>query len=144
MEKAVREIFDPDRVRSRQRVLREDHDPLTERVIGAAIDVHRALGPGFVESVYEEALCMEMASRKIPFTRQHTIRVTYKDKDVGECRLDFLVDNELVVELKAVESLTALFAGQVVSYLRAANLRKGLLINFNVPLLKDGVRRITL
>ena len=87
---------------------------------------------------------MEMASQSIPFVRQHRIHVQYKGKDVGESRLDFLVANELVVELKAVEALTPLFTGQVVSYLRAANLNKGLLINFNIPLLKDGIRRITL
>ncbi len=117
---------------------------LSEQVIGAAIEVHRELGPGFLESVYEEALCCELTTRKIAFGRQVVVAVNYKGVMVGENRLDLLVDKRLIVELKAVEEIEPIHRAQVISYLRATGLFLGLLINFNVPVLKDGIRRIVL
>ena len=119
-------------------------DRLAHEVIGAAIEVHRVLGPGFLEPVYEEALALELGLRHIPFARQVAIGVDYKGHAVGEGRLDYLVGGILIVELKAVEALAPIHAAQVMSYLKAAHQPLGLLINFNVPLLKDGVRRIIL
>mgnify|MGYP001074191660 CR=1 FL=1 len=119
-----------------------DVDELARRVIGAAIEVHRHLGPGFLESVYEEALCVELELRQIPFDRQRSISVDYKGRSVGQGRLDLLVGDKLLVELKAVDRLAPIHNAQVISYLKATRMHLGLLINFNVPLLKDGVRRI--
>lgn len=119
-------------------------DRLTHEVIGAAIEVHRTLGPGYLESVYEEALAIEFALRGIPFTRQVVIAVDYKGHSVGESRLDFLVGGQLVTELKAVEVLIPIHSAQVISYLKTTGRSLGLLINFNVGLLKDGVKRVVL
>jgi GxxExxY protein len=119
-------------------------DDLAHRVIGAAIEVHRHLGPGFLEVVYEEALAIELRLRGIPFERQKLIVVGYKNAAVGEGKLDLLVDDCLIVELKAVEALAAIHKAQVISYLRATRLRLGLLINFNVPILKNGLQRVIL
>lgn len=122
----------------------QEQDRLAHAVIGAAIEVHRALGPGFLESVYEEALCVELELRRIPYTRQHTIALNYKGHRVGEGRLDLLVADQLVVELKAVESLLPIHHAQLMSYLKGLRLPLGLLINFNVPVLKTGIKRIVL
>ena len=119
-------------------------DELAHRVIGAAIEVHRLLGPAFLESVYEEALCVELALRDIRFARQVPISVSYKGERVGESRLDLLVDDSLVVELKAVESIAPIHFAQVLSYLRAARLPLGLIISFNVDVLQRGIRRVVL
>jgi GxxExxY protein len=117
-------------------------EELTHAVIGAAIEVHRALGPGYLESVYEEALCTELTARYIPFVRQHVIAVDYKGHRVGESRADFIVGGALIVELKAVEKLAELHTAQVLSYLKATRLSLALLINFNVPTLKHGIKRV--
>jgi GxxExxY protein len=117
-------------------------DSLAKAVIGAAIEVHRVLGPGFLENVYDEALAVELKSSGIPFERQKSMSVDYKGHAVGEGRMDLLVDGCLVVELKAVDSLAPIHTAQVISYLKATRLSLGLLINFNVPLLKDGIKRI--
>jgi GxxExxY protein len=122
----------------------EELDVLARKVIGAAIEVHRVLGAGFLESVYEEALCLELSSRNILFIRQPAIAVEYKGHFVGEGRLDILVENQLVVELKAVEALAAIHTAQVLSYLKTTGYKLGLLINFNVPILKYGLKRIAL
>jgi GxxExxY protein len=119
-------------------------DGLTEAVIGAAIDVHRVLGPGFPEAVYERALCIELAARSIEFVQQAVVLVNYKDAPVGEARLDVLVADKLVVELKSVEAYSPVHRAQVLSYLRATGLPLGLLINFNVRVLRDGIRRVVL
>jgi GxxExxY protein len=111
-------------------------------VIGAAIEVHRTLGPGYLESVYEEALGIELSERKIAIQRQHPISVLYKGKAVGEGRLDILVDDQLIVELKAVETLLPVHKAQLISYLKASRLRLGLLVNFNVSVLRDGIQRV--
>jgi GxxExxY protein len=119
-------------------------DRLAHTVIGAAIDVHREIGPGFLESVYQNALCYELDLRHIRYVSQAPVSVTYKGHSVGEGRIDILVEKRLVVELKAVEAYEAIHHAQVISYLKATNLFLGLLINFNMPILKDGIRRIIL
>jgi len=119
-------------------------DQLARAVIDAAIEVHRMPGPGYLESVYEEALCIELSLRGIPFLRQVLVAVDYKGHPVGESRLDLLVGGTLVVELKAVDALGPVHSAQMFSYLRATGHHLGLLINFNVPLLKEGIRRIVL
>lgn len=113
-------------------------------VIGAAIEVHRSLGPGYGESVYEKALAHELKLRGIPFARQSDFELTYKGETVGAGRLDFLVDGCLIVELKAVEAIGLLHIAQAISYLRATELRLALIINFNVPVLTQGIRRVVL
>jgi GxxExxY protein len=117
-------------------------DDLARQVIGAAIEVHRILGPGFLESVYEEALAIEFALRDIPFERQKPIVLVYKDKPVGDSRLDFLVGQELVVELKAIEIVHPIHPAKVIKYVRITGLDLGLIINFHVEQLKDGIKRI--
>jgi GxxExxY protein len=117
-------------------------DQLARAVIGAAIEVHRALGPGYLESVYEEALGIELKLRGIPFVSQVPVGVAYKGCQIGEGRLDILVDNILIVELKAVEALAPIHMAQVISYLKMTGLKLGLLINFNVPVLKEGIKRV--
>ncbi|MBE9214342.1 GxxExxY protein [Plectonema cf. radiosum LEGE 06105] len=119
-------------------------EQLTYGVIGAAIEVHRILGAGFLESVYQEALAVEFSQRKIPYRDQFPIAVSYKGHPVGEGRLDFLVSDILVVELKAVENLTSKHEAQVISYLKTTQKPLGLLINFNVPILKQGIKRLIL
>jgi GxxExxY protein len=117
-------------------------DALAQRVIGAAIEVHRHLGPGYLEAAYAKALSIEMAERGIEHLREAPIRLQYKGRDLGEGRLDFLVSERLVIELKAVDALNDLHRAQVMAYLKATGHPLGLLINFNVPRLADGIRRI--
>lgn len=119
-------------------------DALAHAVIGAAIEVHRHLGPGYLEAVYEEALAIEFHLLGIKAARQPPVSVQYKGHAVGNGRLDFLVGGLLVVELKTVDALGPIHKAQVLSYLRATGLSLGLLINFNVPVLKDGIQRIIL
>jgi GxxExxY protein len=122
-----------------------DHDQeISETVIGCAIEVHRVLGPGLLEATYEEALCAELEDRGVPFSRQVALPVIYKGRPVGEYRLDLVVADTVVVELKATERLDPVFGAQVLTYLRASGKRVGLLINFNTRLLKDGVKRFVL
>ncbi len=115
---------------------------ITETIIGAAIEVHRALGPGLLESVYEECLCRELSLRGIPFERQRSLPVEYKGLrlDCGY-RLDLLVADTVVVEIKAVESLLPIHEAQLLTYLRLGGWKVGLLINFNVAVLRQGIRR---
>lgn len=117
-------------------------DQLAYAVIGAAIEVHKVLGPGFLESIYEEALCLELGLRQIPFESQVPVGVTYKGQTIGKNRLDLVVGNSLIVELKAVEGLEAIHSAQLLSYLKAMGLQLGLLINFNVIILRNGIKRI--
>ena len=117
-------------------------DQLAHTVIGAAIAVHRALGPGYLESVYEEAYCVELHYQAVPFERQCKIGVHYRGRVVGEGRLDLLVAKILPVELKAVEALAPIHQAQLLSYLKMTGLPLGLLINFNVPILKQGIKRV--
>jgi GxxExxY protein len=122
----------------------EQKDPLTEKIIGCAIEVHRVLGPGLLEASYEAALAIEFQSAAISFQRQLVIPVTYKGQAIGEHHLDFLVENAVIVELKSVERFDPIFEAQVLTYLRLSGKRRGLLINFNSRLLKDGVKRFVL
>jgi GxxExxY protein len=115
---------------------------LTDAIIGAAIEVHRTLGPGLLESVYEECLALELASAGIRAERQRAVPVRYKarDLDLG-FKLDLLVEDSVVVELKAVEKLLPVHEAQLLSYLRLGSWRVGLLINFNEVVLRHGIRR---
>ena len=112
------------------------------RVIGAAIEVHRHLGPGYLESIYHRALCVELRLRGISFEVQRRIDVVYKGESLHGQKLDLVVESLVVVEVKAVSQLEEIHGSQVVSYLRATGLRVGLLINFNSVVLKAGIRRI--
>nr|VFJ63503.1 MAG: GxxExxY protein [Candidatus Kentron sp. FW] len=118
---------------------------LTQEIIGGAIEVHRALGPGLLESAYEMALCHELHLRHIPFQRQLALPLEYKGihLDCGY-RLDLIVADRAVVEVKAVERLLAVHEAQILTYLRLGGWHVGLLINFNVPVLREGIRRIVL
>jgi len=122
----------------------ETKDPLTEKIIGCAIEVHKVLGPGLLEASYEAALAIEFEAVKLNFQRQPIVPVNYKGRLVGEHRLDFLVENAVVVELKRVERFDPIFEAQVLAYLRVTGKDRGLLINFNSRLLKDGLKRYRL
>ncbi len=124
--------------------MEEELEGFAHAVIGAAIEVHRLLGPGLAEAVYEEALCVELGIRDIYYVRQPLVSVLYKGRTVGDNRLDLLVANMLVVELKSVEVLLPVHKAQLVAYLKITNNRLGLLINFNVPYLKEGLNRVIL
>lgn len=113
-------------------------------VVDAAFEVHRTIGPGFGELVYEKALAVELALRGVPFTRQARVVVAYKGHCVGEGQVDMLVRDLLVVELKCVSALLPVHTAQLLTYLKATNRQLGLLINFEVALLKSGVKRVIL
>jgi GxxExxY protein len=115
---------------------------LTFDIIGSAMDVHRILGPGYLENVYQAALEVELRLRGIAFSSQHSFALDYKGHEVGHGKLDLFVAGKVIVELKAVDQLTPLHRAQLMNYLRANGVRLGLLINFNVPILKEGIRRI--
>jgi GxxExxY protein len=119
-----------------------EQEELTEKVIGAAIEVHRELGPGLLESAYEAALAHELGMRGVCFARQKEMPVRYKGFliEVGY-RLDILVEDAVIVELKAVTEMHPIYEAQLITYLRLAGCRVGLLINFNVPRLMDGLTR---
>src|SRR6266404_2471051 len=121
---------------------RKGLNELTEIVIGCAIEVHRALGPGLLESTYEMCLCRELSLRNIPFERQKPIPVIYKGVKL-DCgyRADVVVDGSVLVEIKAINSLLSVHEAQLLSYLKLGGWKVGLLINFNVKLLKHGIRR---
>jgi GxxExxY protein len=119
-------------------------DDTARAVIGAAIEVHRVLGPGYLESVYEEAMMVEMKLRGIAFEQQNIFNVDYKGNPVGQGRLDLMVNGCVIAELKAVESLAPIHMAQVMSYLKNLRLSLGLLINFSVPLLRNGITRVVL
>ena len=113
-----------------------------KNVLNAAFQVHKSLGPGFVEKIYEEALCIELAARGIRFERQKVIQIYYRERPIGVHRLDLLVEESVIVEVKSVEQLLPVHEAQLISYLSATGLRLGYLLNFNSQLLKDGIRRI--
>ncbi len=120
-----------------------DVNKTTEAIIGSAIEVHRHLGPGLLESTYEECLCEELSLRKIPFKRQMGLPVSYKGKklDVGY-RIDLLVHDEVVVELKTVEKILPIHESQTLTYMRLGGWQVGLILNFNVIVLKNGIKRL--
>ena len=119
-----------------------DEDGLTREVLGAAMEVHSALGAGFQERTYENAMAVELGLRGVPFERQVPVDLRYKGVCVGEGRMDLLVEGRLVVELKAVESLHDAHRDQVLSYLHASTHRIGLLINFHGPNIKSSTKRV--
>jgi len=114
---------------------------LTSQVIGSAIEVHRHLGPGLLESAYESCLCREFAIKGIPFTRQVPLKIQYKGELV-DCvyRMDIIVGGALLLELKSMESVLPIHQAQIISYLKLSGLKQGLLINFNVRILKEGIK----
>jgi GxxExxY protein len=118
-------------------------NPLSSRVIGAAIEVHKNLGPGLLESAYEESLCWELAHQQVPFERQRMLPLNYKGHalDCGY-RLDILVDNQIVLELKSVERIEPIHKAQLLTYLKLSGYPMGLLLNFNVPLMRTGIVRL--
>ena len=115
---------------------------ITNLIIGAAIAVHKDLGPGYDEQTYENALAIEFGVRGIRFERQYLVGIFYRGQKVGERRLDFLVEETVVLELKAVEQLIGLFTSQTISYLKASKRKLALLMNFNTRKLSEGIRRI--
>ena len=125
--------------------IRDDRDPLTDQVIGLAIGVHRALGPGLLESAYEECLCFELKNHEIPFERQVALPVSYKSVYL-ECgyRVDVVVADRLILELKTVEKILPIHEAQLLTYLKLSGIRTGLLLNFYTTLLKDGIKRMVL
>ena len=116
----------------------------TERIIGCAIEVHRHLGPGLLESVYESALCIELRARSLPFKRQVGLPLYYKGELISEHRPDLIVDDEVIVEIKSVDRLAPIHTAQMLTYLRVTSLRVGLILNFNSQTIKDGTRRVVL
>lgn len=120
----------------------EDSESLTYDIIGAAIEVHRHLRSGHMESVYESALCIELDNRGLSYERQKVLTVNYKGHEIGSFIADLIVENRVIVELKAVKKLAAVHEAQLIGYLRLAELPLGLLINFNVAVLKQGIKRI--
>ncbi len=118
-------------------------DPLSDKVIGFAIEVHRGLGPGLLESAYEECLCFELQSHAVPFQRQVSLPVVYKSVKL-DCsyRMDVVVEDRLVVEIKTVEKLLPIHDAQLLTYLKLSGVRTGLLLNFNTPVLKNGIKRL--
>ena len=117
-------------------------DPLTERIIGRAIEVHRHLGPALPEAPYEEALCIELTECGFLYVRQIGVPVLYKGHVIGEYRPDLVVNDQVVVEVKSVERIIGVHKQQLLTYLRVLRLRTGLLINFNSAVLRDGITRI--
>jgi GxxExxY protein len=122
-----------------------DENTLSGQIIGAAIEVHRHLGPGLLESAYEECLAHELAQREIPFERQKAVPVLYKEVRL-DCgfRVDLLVGGLVVVELKAVDRLAPIHQAQVLTYLKLTGCKLALLLNFNVPMMRNGIKRIVL
>ena len=121
----------------------KDINELTREVIGAAIEIHKILGPGLLESAYEECLCREFELRKLPYERQKELPIEYKGVKL-DCgyRLDIVLAKSLILELKACESLEPIHEAQLLTYLKLTGIKVGLLINFNVPVLKDGIKRM--
>ena len=116
---------------------------ISEKVIGAAIEVHRILGPGLLESVYEDALCHELYLRQVRFVRQQGVPISYKDINVStDLRLDLLVEDKVIVDLKAKEELSPIDKPKLLTYLRLMDKHLGLIINFHVELLRDGIHRV--
>src|SRR5690242_11326262 len=117
-----------------------ERDPLTEKIIGCALEVHKTLGPGLLESTYESALGVEFQLEKINFERQLIVPITYKNQSVGDYRLDLLVEKSVIVEIKSVDRFDPIFEAQLLAYLKITGIKRGLLLNFNSRLLKDSIR----
>lgn len=122
---------------------RANDDPLSYRIIGAAIEVHRLLGPGLLESAYEECLCLELSLLGIPFERQVPLPIVYKSMTLLRAyKPDLLIDKAVIVELKTIEKILPVHEAQLLTYLRLSGLERGLLFNFNSVPLKSGIRRL--
>ncbi|QQS36694.1 MAG: GxxExxY protein [Ignavibacteriales bacterium] len=123
----------------------EEFNELTQKIIGCALEVHKSLGPGLLESAYEECLCYELDKSKLFYERQKAVPVVYKEIKL-ECgyRLDLLIENKVVVELKSIDLIAPVHTAQILTYMRFAEKKIGLLINFNVTKLKDGLKRYVL
>jgi len=120
-------------------------EELTEKIIGAAIEVHKYWGPGLLESTYEKSLAIELEKRGVPFKRQVELELSYKGVSLGEeFRLDLIVGDKVVVELKVVKELAPIHEAQLLTYMKLTNCKVGLLLNFNVPVLKQGIKRLVL
>ena len=122
----------------------EQKDPLTEKIIGCAIEVHRTLGPGLMEVTYESAMAVELRLAGLIFERQLVVPITYKGQSVGDYRLDLVIEKSVIVEIKSVDRLDSIFEAQLLAYLKITGIRRGLLLNFNSRLLKDGIKRLVL
>lgn len=120
------------------------NDTLTEKIISLAIEVHKTLGPGLLESIYEEALCYEFQLNGIKFERQKELDVVYKGKVIKGQRADLIVNGEVIIEIKSMRRLEDIFTAQLLSYLKSTGLKRGLLINFGQKRLIDGLKRISL
>ncbi len=122
---------------------REDLNRITEGIIGAAIEVHKTLGPGLLESTYQAALAYELAERGFRVEQQKPVPVAYKNVELDAgYRLDFMVNRKVIVEIKSIDELAPIHTAQLLSYLKLSNCKVGLLINFNVKLLKQGIKRL--
>jgi len=121
-----------------------EKDPFTAAIIAVLIEVHRELGPGLLESMYENAICHEFDSRGVAYQRQVPVNVLYKGKVIGEQRIDLIVEGRLILELKSCESLAPVHRAQVICYLQVTKLKLALLVNFNVAVLRDGIKRVIL
>lgn len=126
------------------REISQETNNLSYQIIGAAMEVHRSLGPRLLESIYEDALCIELEERNIPYERQKIVDVQYKGCRLGDMRLDILVADSVILELKSVEKLLGINQAQLMTYLKITQKRLGLLINFNIPVLKNGIKRVIL
>jgi GxxExxY protein len=124
--------------------LSDEEETVAAEVISCALAVHRDVGPGYLEALYQNALCIELGARSVAYELQRVINVTYRGRPIGTHRVDLIVQGLVIVELKAVEALVPAHRRQVVSYLKASKLRLGLLINFSEELLKHGVKRVVL
>jgi GxxExxY protein len=122
----------------------DERDPVTERIIGCAIEVHRDLGAGLLESAYDLALRVELAHQGIRFEKQKTIPLLYRGINVGDFRPDLVVENAVVVDVKSVVRFEPVFTAQMLTYLRLTHLKRGLILNFNNSVLKAGIKRISL
>ena len=122
-----------------------DTDIITQKVIGCAIEVHKILGPGLLESSYESCLTYELLNTGIPVERQHLLPITYKGNEIDAgYRLDILIPNKLIIELKAVDKLQPIHTAQLITYLKLSGIKTGLLINFNVQKLTTGIKRVSI
>ena len=119
----------------------EERDPLTRQIIGAAIEVHRILGPGLLEAIYEKALCIELDARGVKYAKQVRVPAIYKGRSIGNYYVDLIVENAVVVEVKSVVPVAPVFEAQLITYMKLTKKRRGLLLNFHSPVLKDGITR---
>lgn len=121
-----------------------EHNSITEKIIGCAIEVHKNLGPGLLESIYEKALCIELKNSGLNYECQVILPVIYKGNEIGNHKIDILVEKSIVLELKSTEKMDPVYQAQTLSYMKLGNFKLGLLINFNNKLLKDGIKRYIL